>query len=123
MSIWDWLESPSAQLDPHYWAATYAGHIAIGSGLWLALIYPAMFFDVDPALLAALVAAVAYALIWEGVQLACFKAGLWDSILDAVGVAFGALVIAFVARHELGFAICAALAAAVVAAVGVKVRK
>jgi hypothetical protein len=34
MMLWDWITSPEAQADPHYWLATAAGHVLIGAVAW-----------------------------------------------------------------------------------------
>lgn len=125
--IWEWLQSPDAQRDRYAWASAFGGHIAVGLALWLALLWPVWFLSlplpVDPFLLASLVVSVAYLALWEGVQAAIFKAGLWDCLLDATGVSFGALVPAFISRHQFIEAAGCGIAAAIVAAAGVYKRR
>lgn len=77
-------ESPAAA---YPWLAAFGGHLAVGVALWLA-------FAWLPPVWACVAASLAYALLWEGVSAYRYGLMLMDSILDTVGVTFGALTAA-----------------------------
>ena len=81
------LLTPEAQRDPYNWTATFSGHAWIALGPWGLI---ALGWDMWTA---AWVTPILYFVCWEGLQLAFCKnrtrALLWDSVLDAVAVAFG----------------------------------
>lgn len=86
---------PVAHTDPHHWLATYGGHTAIGLALWLGCLWAGVWGAVA-------VASVAYA-AFEVVQARSVAVPLvWDSILDWLGVTFGAMTGAFLWAHGWG---------------------
>lgn len=94
-----WLTSPESQADAHYWASVFAGHMVIGMALWM------------------LTGTVWLYFVWELIQLAFFKAEVWDSILDLVAATLGAMVAAAIWANDaqqvflLSFvALCVAIA-------------
>lgn len=97
--------SPEAERDPTAWATRYAAHVGVGAALWSATAWALGPWAV------ALVAALA--VVWEAAQWQGGKPALWDGVLDATGMIFGALM----------FVPSVGLAAAVVLAAGVKARQ
>ena len=77
---------PDAQSDAHYWLSVLGGHLSIGVALWLAFAWLGPWWAVAAA--AALYSA------WEIYSARRWGLLLADSILDAVGVTFGALTAA-----------------------------
>ena len=94
------LLTPDAQADPYAWASVLVAHAAIGAAGWAALSWWS----------------VAAYLVFEAVQAAVARRALyWDSILDAYGFSFGALLTSGLWLHDglqIGGAVtcCAAIA-------------
>ena len=107
--------SPDPHPDPYTWATVLLAHAAVGA----VLAAVASLLIRRPVLTVSL----AYALIWEGGQLALAGAGLADSLLDWVAVTLGAWA-AMAAWRGRGRRVVALLAAAVaVMWAGVRRRK
>ena len=112
------LFQPDAQDAPHYWLATFGGHLAIGIPAWLAMAWA------DPVLAVIAVAGLYLAaweiptVIWHGVT----PALAWDAVLDTVGVTMGAMTAAYLWTGGYWQAVAACAAAAVVAGIGTWVR-
>lgn len=120
MSIIRDLFTPEAQRGGHHWSATAAGHCWLGMGIWGGL---AVIFD---RWTGAIMAPILYFVLVEGVQLALAKDRdrrlIWDSVLDAVAIAFGAVAGAFTRDGNLNGAMAAWCASMGVIAVGWMVR-
>lgn len=110
-----WFSTPEAQPEPHYWAATLAGHALLGLGAGaLALIF------LGP--LAAFSAPLVYTVLWEGLQFLMSgrkRVLLWDCLLDAVGFALGALAGFALWTHDATLFLPCAGSLGAVAAAGV----
>lgn len=78
-----WLTSPESQADAHYWASVFAAHMVIGMALWM------------------LTGSVWLYFVWEVIQLAFFKADVWDSILDFIAATLGAMVAAAIWANDV----------------------
>lgn len=123
MSVWDWLEQPEAQSDPHYWAATFGGHCWIILGLWGVLAACLGIW------IAAWLAPALYLILWEGTQITLavrdgrLTHGLvWDAILDSVAVAFGCYAASCLASGEYIASGLTWGASVIVAGIGVRRR-
>lgn len=82
-----WFDTPEAQTNPHYWAATLAGHALLG--LAAGVVAGSL-----AAPLVALLAPLAYCLFWEGSQyiLSSRKRSLlFDCFLDGAGFCMGTI--------------------------------
>lgn len=79
------FETPESQKDPHYWAATLAGHAWIGLFLW------GLVAIATDKTTATYVVPIAYVLLWEAPQFYFArrrnKELAWDCVLDATAVA------------------------------------
>lgn len=73
---------PDSHRDPYVWTAVLGGHLAIGVALWIACMW-------GHPWAAVLAASLLYA-AWESWSAAKWGLLLWDSLLDWVGVTFGA---------------------------------
>lgn len=104
--------TPGNPSDPAYWAAVFAGHVAVGVGL--AVICGGTFGRLfgRPAVAGAQIATIGYALIWEA-WVQALGEGLGDAALDSFAVALGA-VIASAAWERRGAVLSAALLLAMV---------
>lgn len=71
---------PMSEEDPAYWAAAFAGHVAVGSGLAAIAVW---------ADLPAWTAPFLYLLVWEGI-VQRLGAGGKDALVDTWAVALGA---------------------------------
>lgn len=109
--IRDMLRTPEAQADAYGWIAALLGHAFIG------LFLTALIGWRTGAWRGAAIASVAYLLLWEGAQVAFFRGGIADGLVDAAAVACGAVVAAGAWRNK-GAAVVAALG--LLAAIGVK---
>lgn len=116
----DMFRTPEAQQDPHHWVATFAGHFVVCLGIWG---WVATVLDMWTA---AVIVPIAYLAIWEGGQLYFAakrrRALVWDSVLDATGVAFGCCSAAALGNGQIVLAQSFWSAFMVVGAVGYKVR-
>lgn len=74
---------PDAHRDPYVWIAALGGHLAIGVALWIACMWGSP--------VAAVVAASLLYAAWEVWSASKWGLLLFDSILDFVGVTFGAV--------------------------------
>jgi hypothetical protein len=103
--IFDWITSPEAQADPHYWLATAAGHVLIGAVLWgMAAWALWRVTGATRRLLAASVVALAYAAV-EGAEWPYWAGsttdGLQDAALDFAFVEAGAALAWATWAHRL----------------------
>lgn len=105
--IWDFiasmLQTPDAQADAYTWAAALLGHFAIGVALTAAAGW-ALGVWRGAAFICA-----AYALVWEGTQIAFFGSSWSDSFIDTLAVSCGAVVAAGAWRNK-GVAVAVSLA-------------
>lgn len=114
--ILDWLTTPEAQVDPHYWLTTAAGHVLIGAVLWgMAAWALWRVTGATRRALALAVVALAYAAVeaaewpyWTGTT----AAGLEDAALDWSFVGAGAALAWATWAHRLA-AVTAMVAGAV----------
>lgn len=84
---------PDAHNDnPHYWLAVFGGHASIGLALWLACMWGGVWVAVFSA-------SMLYA-AFEAWQARQWSPLIWDSVLDWVGVTFGAMAGAFLWSHD-----------------------
>lgn len=120
MSIIRDLLTPEAQRNGHHWSATAAAHCWLGLGIWGGI---AVIWDRWTGVFWA---PVLYFLLIEGAQLILAPQRtrhlVWDSILDAVAVAFGCIAAACVGDQNLNGAMAAWGASIAVIAVGWVVR-
>lgn len=95
----DW--KPDAHQSPYVWLAALGGHLSIGVALWIACMWGAPWAAV-------LAASLLYA-AWEAWSADKWGLLFWDSLLDWVGVTFGAFAGAAIWLHirPLAAACCA----------------
>lgn len=107
-----WLDGES-QSGPHYWAATFAGHVLIGVGAWL-ILWPWLGIWAWP------VAAAVYLTTIEIPQMtiAGWRRLIWDSTLDTVGIGAGCAVAQATWAQDRPEALAYLAVCAVIAGVG-----
>ena len=107
---------PDAHTDPHVWLATLGGHLSIGVALWLAFAWLGPWWAVGAA-------AVAYVVIWEIPSARRWGLLLLDSILDWVGVTFGAMTGAYIWHQQWDGAAWCVASCIVIAIAGSEKRR
>lgn len=116
----DLFRTPEAQSDPHYWAATFGGHVYIALLPWGIV---AIGWDMWTA---AVVVSLAYFVLWEGAQFYFAPrrswALFWDCVLDAVAVAFGCHAAAALGSGMKELAVMSLVASLAVVSAGVVKR-
>jgi hypothetical protein len=118
--IFDWITTPEAQADPHYWLTTAAGHVLIGAVMWgIAAWSVWRVTGATRRALALAIVALAYAAV-EGAEWPYWRgstaAGVQDAALDWTFVGAGAAVAWATWAHRLA-AVTALVAGAAALAV------
>lgn len=106
---------PDAQSDAHYWLSVLGGHLSIGAALWLAFAWLGPWWAVAAA-------AAGYA-CWEVWSARRWGLLLFDSLLDTVGVTFGALTAAGLWLHSWPLAALCCVCAFVIGFAGYSTRR
>lgn len=106
---------PDAHSSPYVWLAALGGHLSIGVALWLAFAWLGPWWAVAGA-------AALYG-VWEAISAYRWGLLLFDSILDAVGVTFGALTAAALWQQSWPQAAVCCACALIIAYAGYDARR